>query len=221
MSQTASPRRKSLLIALLALIVVGAGGYGVWQLGGDDDAPAPKAIAPQASEATTPSPTATPTPTPTVTSTPTATPPTSAANCEGPDTQFNVEGVKQDSLLPDCGTVAVTSEQEQKSGLGLACGGSYPVIIYKTTTSGAKTSICGKDSSGAELRFVTKPKGGEVLDLSGTYEPQLDAFVAKNNGIKYTVPAYNGDLLVTKDGKTTTQKSDGGWISLDNESDYD
>ena len=58
------------------------------------------------------------------------------------------------------------------------------MILYKTTTTDAKTSICGKDASGESFRFVTKPSGGEVVDLPGSYEPQLDAFVAKKDGTR-------------------------------------
>jgi hypothetical protein len=167
---------------------------------------------------TTPPSATTDSPSPTPTKTTTKAP--AEVACEGPDTQFNVEGVEQDSLLPDCGTTPVTQAQQKKSGLGLACGGSYPVILYKTTTSDARTSICGKDASGEKFRLVTKPKGGEVVDLPGSYDPSLDAFVAKKDGTRYVVQGYDGTLLVVKDGRTTTQKSS-EWISLDNESDYD
>lgn len=213
MSQSASPRRKPLLVALLVLAVVAVLGLAVWQIGGDDEAePLATGVEPSTSAPTTASPS---------TSEPTATPDrTRKPECEGPDTQFNVEGVRQDSLLPDCGTKPVTQTQEKKQGLGLACGGSYPVILYKTTTSGAKTSICGKDASGVELRLVTKPTGGEIVDVKGEYDPATDAFVAKKDGTSYAVQAYDGTLLVRKDGQTSTQRSS-DWISLDNESDYD
>jgi hypothetical protein len=115
----------------------------------------------------------------------------------------------------------VTRQQQQKTGLGLGCGGSYPVILYKTTTSGAKTSICGTNASGENFHFVTEPNGGQVIDVPGTYDPQRDAFVGRHDGTTYSVLAYDGTLVITKDGKSTKQKSDGDWISLDNESDYD
>jgi hypothetical protein len=199
-------------MVLFALGVVAVVAFAGWRLMADDDPVAPLATG---TDSTT---TAGTTDTPTTKAT--TTKPTATASCEGPHTQFNVEGIEQDSLLPDCGTKPVTHAQEEKAGLSLACGGSYPVILYKTTTTGAKTSICGKDASGESFRFVTKPSGGEVVDLRGTYDPQLDAFVAKKDGTRYTVEAYNGALLVTKDGSTTKQKSS-DWISLDNESDYD
>jgi hypothetical protein len=212
-SQSASPRRRTLLVTLLVLAVVAVIGVVVWQLGGDDEAePLATSVDPTTSAPTTASPsTSTSTPTPEK---------TKKVECEGPDTQFNVEGVRQDSLLPDCGTQPVTQAEQDKKGLGLACGGSYPVILYKTTTSGAKTSICGKDASGVEFRLVTKPTGGETVDVKGQYDPDTDAFVAKKDGTSYAVQAYDGTLLVSKDGRTTTQKSS-DWISLDNESDYD
>lgn len=216
MSQSASSRRKPVAIGVAVLVLVGVIAVAVWRLGGDDEAEPLAAPSPQTTTATsaTPTPevtTETPTPTPTLSTT---------ASCEGPDTLFNEEGTEKDSLLPDCGVAPVTESQQQTSGLTLACGGTYPVILYKTTTSGAKTSICGVDSSGADFRFVTQPKGGAVVDLKGRYEPDLDAFVAKDGSTSYIVQAYDGTLLVTKDGKKQTQKSS-DWISLDNEPDTD
>lgn len=204
-----------MLIALLALAVIGVGVFTLTRIGDgkadplatgtDDTSTAPASSAPPTTEATTPT-------------EPTAKTP---LICEGPDSQFNVPGTDQKSLLPDCGAPVVNQEQQQNTGLGLGCGGSYPVILYKTTTSGAKTSICGKDASGESFHLVTEPKGGRVIDVPGSYDPQRDAFVGRHDGITYSVLAYNGTLVVTRDGTSTTQKSDGNWISLDNESDFD
>ena len=219
-SQSASPRSKPVLVVVTLLLVAGVVAVALWRLGGSDDEAQPLPVATRQTTtppATTPTPTAestTPTPTPT----PTAT--SSGPTCEGPDTVFNEEGVEKDSLLPDCGVAPVDETERQKTGLTLACGGSYPVILYKTTTTGAKTSICGRDSSGADFRLVTRPSGGEVLDLEGRYEPDLDAFVAKDGDTTYTVQAYDGTLLVTTGGQKSTQKAS-DWISLDNEPDID
>ncbi len=212
MSQTASQRPKRVFVILFAIAVLAVVAFAGWRLMGDDDPTKPLATgADSTSEtATTTAPT----------TEPTKTKPTPKASCEGPDTQFNVEGTEQESLLPDCGTTPVTHTEQKKKGLGLACGGSYPVILYKTTTTSAKTSICGKDASGESFRFVTKPSGGEVVDLPGSYDPQRDAFVAKKDGTSYAVLGYNGTLIVKKDGSASEQKSS-DWISLDNESDYD
>ncbi|MET1038326.1 MAG: hypothetical protein ABW075_08635 [Aeromicrobium sp.] len=220
MSQSASPRKKFALIGLAVLVVAGVVAIGIWRLGGDDSAE-PLAAAP--TQTTAPATTATPTPTPeetTPTPSPTPTPTSASPTCEGPDTVFNEEGVEKTTLLPDCGVAPVDVAEQQKTGLSLACGGSYPVILYKTTTSGAKVSICGRDSSGADFRFVTRPTGGDVVDLAGRYEPDLDAFVAKQDGTTYTVQAYDGTLLIDADGSRTTQKAS-DWISLDNEADTD
>lgn len=217
MSQSAFPRNKFVAIAMTVLVVAGVIAVAALRLGGDDAEPLATATrttaAPTTPVPTTEAPTTTPTPTPSPT-------PSTTASCEGPDTLFNEEGTEQDSLLPDCGVAPVTAPEQEKSGLSLACGGSYPVILYKTTTSGAKTSICGVDSSGVDFRFVTQPTGGETVDLKGTYEGQLDAFVAKDGSTTYTVQAYDGTLLVNRDGKKTTQRSS-DWISLDNEPDSD
>lgn len=203
-----------MIIGVAVLIVLAVVVAVLWRTAGGDDDQA-EAVAAPVRPATTAPPTET-TPTPAAT-TPTPTPtPTESPSCEGPDTVFNEEGVEKDTLLPDCGVAPVTEPQREKSGLSLACGGSYPVILYKTTTTGAKTSICGSDSSGADFRFVTQPKGGDVVDLKGRYEPDLDAFVASADGATYTVQAYDGTLLVTKNGKKSSQKSS-DWISLDNE----
>ena len=213
MSQTASQRQKKVFLTLFAVGVVAVVAFAGWRLMGSDDKAEPLAVG---SDSTS---TATATTSAPTTKTPTKKPKPSAS-CEGPDTQFNVKGVEQDSLLPDCGTTPVTHQEEKKSGLGLACGGSYPVILYKTTTTDAKTSICGKDASGESFRFVTKPSGGDVVDLPGRYDPSLDAFVAKKDGTSYAVLGYDGTLVIKKDGTTSRQKSS-EWISLDNESDYD
>lgn len=213
MSQSTTARRTLVVGAVAAVAAVVALLLGVFD-NDDDSRAAPLATrtsAPTTAPATTPTPAATTT---------TPAPVNTAGPCEGPDTQFNVEGVKQDSLLPDCGTAPVSQAEEKKSGLSLACGGSFPVILYKTTTSGAKTSICGRDASGVDFRFVTQQADGETVDLKGEYDPDTDAFVASKNGVDYAVWAYDGTLLVTKNGKTTKQKSS-DWISLDNESDYD
>lgn len=205
-----------MFIGAVVLVVVAVVAIAVWRLGGGDDEAEPLAAATQ--RTTTPAPTPTPQET---TSSPTPTPtPTGTAECEGPDTVFNEEGVEQDSLLPDCGVAPVSQPEQDRTGLSLACGGTYPVILYKTTTTGAKTSICGVDSSGVDFRLVTQPKGGEVSDLKGRYEPDLDAFVAKDGDTTYTVLAYDGTLEVTTNGKKSSQASS-DWISLDNEPDSD
>ena len=120
--------------------------------------------------------------------------------------------------MPDCGQTPVTKVEEKKTGLSLACGGDYPVILYKSTTTGAKTSICGRDTIGDRFRVVIKPTGSETLDLAGTYAWRQDAYVAEHEGTRYVLRAVDGTLEVTRDGRTTRQESK-DWISLDNESD--
>jgi len=196
-------------LVVVALAAIGAAGWALLDLGGDDAGPVNAGPSPEPSATVSTSPSASPSPKP-----------SPRPTCEGPSTQFNLEGRDQDSLLPDCGTQVVTRAEQKKTGLGLGCGGSYPVILYKTTTSGAKTSICGKDATGESFRFVTKPSGGAVVDMKGSYNPGADSFVARKDGVRYEIQAYDGTLLVTRNGSTTTQKSS-EWISLDNESDYD
>lgn len=212
MSQSASPRRRNLFVALFALAVIGIVAVALWRL--DDGDAEPTATRAETSTSTT-SPTSEAT-----TVTPSTPAPATSPSCEGPNTQFNVAGVKQDSLLPDCGVAPVTVQEEKASGLGLACGGEYPVIIFKTTTSDAKTSICARNASGVNVRFVTRPRGGEAIDLPADYDWKTDSWVAKKDGTKYAVLAYNGSLVVTKDGDKATHRSE-DWITLDNESDYD
>lgn len=207
MSGTASTRQKRVLIVVLAIAVAAVTVFAVWRLtGGDDDKSADAPTTRSTSSAPTEEPTETPTP-------------TEKPQCESPDK--SLADPPEDSLLPDCGAPVVTIEQEKKSGLGLGCGGTYPVILYKTTTSAAKTSICGTDASGENFRMVTQGRGGPVLDMPASYDPQRDAFVAKKDGTKYAVLAYNGSLVVTSDGTSKTQTSDNDWVSLDNEPDYD
>jgi len=194
------------LVVVLAVAVAAVAAFAAWRLtsGDDDKSAAPNTVS------TTPAPSGEPSVTPT---------PTTKPKCEGPNT--SLADAPGDSLLPDCGAKVVTTEQEKKSGLDLGCGGKYPVIMYKTTTTGSNTSICGTDASGEDFRMVTKPNGGSAIDMPASYDPQRDAFVARNGGTKYAVLAYDGTLLVTSGGRTQTQDSDDDWISLDNEEDYD
>lgn len=164
---------------------------------------------------TTPTTSATTSAPPITTATPTPTP---SPRCEGDDTRFNADGTETDSLRPDCGQRPVDTAQQQQKGLGLACGGEYPVILYKSTTIGAKASICGKDTVGDRFRVVIQPDGSDPLDLAGRYQWRDDAWVAKHDGTTFVLHAVDGSLDVTRGGATTTQQST-DWISLDNESD--
>lgn len=206
MSESAMPQQKRLLIGLLALAVLAVGGFAGWRLLGGDGGKGDKAT--PGATASSSIPTDDPSPAPSATATP---------SCEGPDT--SLQNAPADSLLPDCGEPVVTKDEQAKSGLGLGCGGTYPVILYKTTTSGAKTSICGTDATGEKFRMVTQARGGPVLDMAASYDSQRDAFVARKDGTSYAVLAYNGSLVVTKNGQSETQTSDDDWISLDNEPD--
>lgn len=209
MSRFAFWRSRRGVVALVAILLLGSGAL-AWALTGDDGA-AP--VASNQADPSTPDGQDGTDPTPTPSATPTESP-----DCEGPTTRFNVEGVQQDSLLPDCGEEPVTDQEQKFSGLGLGCGGSYPVILYKTTTAQSKSSICGVDASGQKLRVVVAPNGGPTLDLAGSYEYQLDAFVAVDGDTRYIVQAYDGSIVAERDGRTSTQESV-DWISLDNESD--
>ena len=138
--------------------------------------------------------------------------------CTKPGDLFNVAGDDVDTLPPDCGAKVVPVGG--RAPLRLGCGGTYPTIMFKTTTAKSKTTICGTNSSGEKVRMVTRPNGGTALDLPSAYDPGLDAFVAKKDGTTYIVEPHNGSLTVEKDGTTQRQNSSDG-ISLDNESDYD
>ncbi len=212
MNRFAFLRSRRGLVAVALVVVLGGAAVAWAALGGDDD-PAQQAGStrtsqapteePAESESTEPEPSAAPSDDPT---------------CEGPDTQFNLEGVEQPSLLPDCGQPSVTVPEQRKAGLGLGCGGLHPIILYKTRTADTKSSICGVNSSGEELRVVVAPGGGPVLDLKGRYEYKLDAFVGKDGDTTYIVQAYDGTILTQRDGQTSSQKSV-EWSSLDNEPD--
>lgn len=204
------------MVLVGVVVAVMAVAVALWRFGGQEEGPESLPTRPPATSS--PEPVLTPDPETTTEAAPK--PVKTDIPCEGPTTQFNVEGIRQESLLPDCGTAPVTEAEQDESGLGLACGGSYPVILYKTTTSGAKTSICGKDASGMEFRFVTQPSGGKIVDLAGYYDPDFDTFVADEGDTNYAVQAYDGTLLITEGGTTKSQKAS-DWISLDNESDYD
>lgn len=207
---------RPVLLVLAIVATVGLFGWSLLSSGGSDDqaSPEPPATSPTTEvleldpETTVkpPEPTTEPTTEPTV------------KECEDEDTLFNDDGTNNDSLLPDCGTAPVTKAEQQQDGLSLACGGDYPVILYKTTTTGAKTSICGRDVVGDKFRVVIKPDGGDTLDLDGSYDWRNDAYVAKHEGTRYELHAVDGSLHVTKGGSTKVQESK-DWISLDNEID--
>lgn len=205
---------KGWLIVLLALAVAAVCVFGLLRLEDDKPAAINTVDGLPTTAATTESTTATPTPTPT------KTPPVvaSAPNCAKPGDLFNVAGADVDTLPPDCGTAVVPAGATEP--LGLNCGGDYPTIMFKTTTAKSKTTICGTNSSGEDVRMVTEPNGGSALDMSSAYDPDLDAFVSKRDGATYVVEAYNGSLTVRKSGATDRQDSK-DWLSLDNESDYD
>lgn len=208
-------------MTILAVAVVATlGAFGAFLLlgGADDDRAdsAPTASAPTATDdALTIDPQTSTGTAPQTTETPTA---TASPACEDATTRYNENGDQGDSLLPDCGQTPVTKAEEKDEGLSLACGGRYPVILYKSTTSGAKTSICGRDAVGDRFRVVIKPDGQDTLDLDGTYAWRQDAYVAEHEGTRYVLHAVDGMLEVTKDGRTTRQESS-DWISLENEGD--
>ncbi|MBA4607052.1 hypothetical protein H1W00_01000 [Aeromicrobium sp. Marseille-Q0843] len=207
---------RPVLLVLAVVATLGAFGWSLLSSGGSDDeakgpATTPTPTAPVLSvdpsrEAPAPAPTTEPTTAPT------------AGECEDDNTRFNADGTQGDSLLPDCGQTPVSKEQQATDGLSLACGGDYPVILYKSTTSGAKTSVCGKDAVGDRFRVVIRPDGGDTLDLSGSYDWRNDVYVAEGDGTRYELHAVDGSLHVTQGGQTRVQDSK-DWISLDNEID--
>lgn len=207
---------RPVLLVLAVVVTLGVFGWYMISSGGSDD------------ERATPEPSASPSapvltvdpsreaPAPAPTTEPTTAPTVSA--CEDENTRFNADGTQGESLLPDCGQTPVTKQEQQTDGLSLACGGDYPVILYKSTTSGAKTSVCGRDAVGDRFRVVVKAGGGDPLDLPGTYDWRNDVYVAEHDGARYELHAVDGSLHVTRGGKTSVQDAK-EWISLDNEID--
>lgn len=206
---------RPVLLVVAIVATLGAFGWSLLSSGDSDDQAAPDPT-PTPSESVLTSDPRLEAPAPAPTTEPTTAPTVKA--CEDEDTKFNADGTQGDSLLPDCGQTPVTKQQEQEEGLSLACGGDYPVILYKSTTSGAKTSICGKDAVGDRFRVVVKPAGQDTLDLAGQYDWRRDAYVARHEGVRYELHAVDGSLHVTRDGSTQVQESK-DWISLDNETD--
>lgn len=210
---------RSLLVGLVAVVVLGVCAFGLVRLK-DRQVDAVNTVDGQSTSTTATTSTS-------ATSDPSTTPSTTASispapivrpKCVGPNDLTNVAGEELDTLPADCGSTPVPAASKQP--LGLACGGKYPVIMFKTTTTSAKTSICGVNSSGEFNYMVTKPNGGPTIDMKAEYNSGLDAFVAKRNGVTYIVEAYNGSLTVKKSGSSHREVSN-DWISLDNESDYD
>lgn len=209
-----NPKLRLVLVGLVLVVLAGLGGWALIGGGGDEAEPlASPSSEPEAtsSPSASPSPTGTPSPTESATT-----------SCEDADTQFNVEGVEQDSLLPDCGTRVVNVRQQEASGLDLGCGGTYPVILYKTTTTdGSKASVCGRNSSGERFRVVVKPAGDDVIDMPGDYDAGNDAFLGEKGSTLYEIVGRNGSIVVSTENGSRTLESDGDWSSLDNEPDGD
>lgn len=204
------------LVGLLAVAVAGVCIFGLLRLQARHDQPETAAGSESTSQLSNSATTST-TPSTTPSTTTAATQPApKLPPCVGPSDLTNVKGVDQDSLPADCGNTPVTGNQP----LGLACGGKFPVIMFKTTTAESKASICGQDTSGESNYMVVKPNGGAAIDMSAEYAPALDAFVGKKDGVKYIVEAYNGSLTIKQSGSSHREVSK-DWISLDNESDYD
>jgi hypothetical protein len=207
---------RPVLLVLAVVVTLGVFGWYMISSGesGDDRATSEPSATPSepvltadpSREAPAPAPTTEPTTAPTVTT------------CEDENTRFNADGTQGDSLLPDCGQTPVTKQEQQSDGLSLACGGDYPVILYKSTTSAAKTSICGRDAVGDRFRVVVKPQGDDVIDLPGDYDWRRDVYVAEKGGTRYELHAVDGSLHVIGGGQTRVQDSK-EWISLDNEID--
>lgn len=208
---------KGWLIALLALLVVALGVFGLLRLKAGNTTAANTIDRTPTATATTQVTTASPTPMKTPT-TSTAPVPAKPVKCAKPGDLFNVAGDDVNTLPPDCGAKVVPAGGS--APLGLGCGGAYPTIMFKTTTAKSKTTICGKNSSGEANYMVTQPNGGATVDMVADYDPDLDAFVANKNGTTYILEAYNGSLTVTENGSRDRQVSK-DWLSLDNESDYD
>lgn len=200
-------RWSTLAIAVGAL--AGAAGYYLFGQPDSED----RAQAPVTTLATLSVPTTTPTPPPTTAPTTTPTP-TASPRCEDGTTQYNADASGDESLLPDCGQ----SPAPAQASLSLACGGDYPVILYKSTTSGGKASICGKDNVGDKFRVVVQPKGQAAQDLKGEYAWQEDAWVATAGDTTWTLNAVDGSLVAERAGKTTSYPSS-DWTSLDIETD--
>ncbi len=204
-------------LLLVGLLVVALAGLGGWALlrGGDEAEP----LAAPSSSPTEDGPTTSSSPSPTGTPSPTE---SASTGCEDDRNPVNVEGAELDSLPPDCGARVVNLRQQEASGLDLGCGGKYPVILYKTTTTdGSKASVCGTNASGERFRVVVKPAGEKVRDLPGEYDASNDAFLGEDGSTLYEVVGRNGSIVVSTESGSRTLESDGDWSSLDNEGDGD
>lgn len=209
-----SAKVRLVLVGLLLVLLAGLGGWALLRGGGDAE---PLATRPSATPSATPTPSSSPAPT--GTPSPTA---SAATGCEDDSNPVNVEGVELDSLPPDCGTRVVDLREQQASGLDLGCGGSFPVILYKTTTTdGTRASVCGRNASGEQFRLVVRPAGADPIDMAGDYDPGNDAFVGEDDGTLYEVVGRNGSIVVSTESGSRTLESDGDWSSLDNEPDGD
>lgn len=215
-AQLARVRTAILVVVLVAVAAVIAV---IVLRGGGDDA---KVV--NAGPSRTPTAEATASPTPT--KSPSATPSASATSpagqpCDDGKRDIDPTGVDEDTLPVDCGLAPVSVAEEKKSGLTVACGGRYPVILYKTYTKRGQASVCGVDASGAKFRIAFKPKDGEAIDMAGRYVSDLDAFIGEDQGTEYGILGYDGTLVVTAPSGTMKSYKASDWMTLDNEDDAD
>ncbi len=80
--------------------------------------------------------------------------------------------------------------------LGLDCGGNYPTVYFRSTTSDGTYVICADSPGASHLTLVSKEKGStQVRVVKANYAYETDTFVAKDGDL--TIRVAGGDGLVT------------------------
>lgn len=80
--------------------------------------------------------------------------------------------------------------------LGLNCGGNYPTVYFRSTTSNGTYVICADSAGASHLTLVSNEKGSnETRVVKANYAYETDSFLAKDGDLTIRVAGMDG--LVT------------------------
>lgn len=84
--------------------------------------------------------------------------------------------------------------------LGLKCGGNYPTVYFRSTTSDGTYVICADSAGASHLTLVSKEKGStETRVVKANYAYETDTFVAKDGDLTIRIAGIDG-LVTFYDG---------------------
>lgn len=77
--------------------------------------------------------------------------------------------------------------------LGLDCGGNYPTVYFRSTTSNGTYVICADSAGASYLTLVSKEKGSnQTRVVKANYAYETDTFVAKDGDLTIRVAGMDG-----------------------------